>query len=117
MLRKEDLIDQAMVIGFQRPYITALIIPNFDLLKRWCIDNDVHWTGPQYMVIHPKVVKLFQGIIDHINENLKRHEFIKNFDLLFEEWTVGTGEYTPTLKLKRRVILEKYKKEIEKMYG
>ncbi len=117
MLRKEELIDQAMVIGFQRPFITALIIPNFDLLKRWCIENDVHWTAPQYMVLHPKVVKLYQGIIDEINENLKRHEYIKHFHLLFEEWSVGTGEYTPTLKLKRRIILEKFSKDIDKMYG
>ncbi|MCL4107780.1 UNVERIFIED_CONTAM: hypothetical protein GTU68_027165 [Idotea baltica] len=116
-LRINSLIDQSMIIGYNRPYLTALIIPNFDLLKVWCEKNKVHWTGPQYMVLHPKVVELFQGIIDKINLELKRHEYIKKFHLLYEEWSIDSGEYTPTLKFKRKVILEKFSKEIDLMYN
>ena len=117
LLKHSDYIDQAMVIGFQKPFITALIIPNFPLLESWASENKVHWTGPQYMAIHPKVVKFYQEIIDEINEKLKRHEIIKKFHLLHEEWSIDTGEYTPTLKLKRRNILGKFEKEIGKMYA
>ena len=116
LLREDDMIDQSMVIGFNKPYITALIIPNFPLLENWCNENKVHWTGPQYMVLHPKVIKMFQSIIDEMNENLKRHEFIKHFHLLHQEWSVSSGEYTPTLKLKRKDILHTYEKEILAMY-
>ncbi len=117
LLRAEDMIDQAMIIGFNRPFLTALIIPNFPLLENWCAENNVHWTGPQFMVLHPKVVKFFDQIIEDVNAHLKRHEFIKKTYLLHEEWSVTTGEYTPTLKLKRKDIAEKFKKEIEGMYA
>lgn len=117
MVRIEPMIDQVMVVGFNRPFLTALIIPNFALLEDWCKEHKVHWTGPQYMVIHPKVVEMYQKLIGEINDNLKRHEIIKKFHLLHEEWSVSTGEYTPTLKFKRKEILEKYDKHIEKMYA
>jgi long-chain acyl-CoA synthetase len=117
ILRTKNMIDQAMVVGFQHPYLTALIIPNFALLEEWCRENNVHWTAPQYMVLHPKVVDLYQRIIDKINEDLKHHEVIRKFHLLHEEWSVESGEYTPTLKFRRKVILEKFAKEIEKMYS
>ena len=116
-LRKEELIDQAMILGYQRPYLTTLIIPNFALLESWSKENNVHWTGPQYMVLHPKIIKLYQELIDEINGTMKRHEYIKHFHLLHEEWSVSSGEYTPTLKLRRKVIIDKFKKEIDKMYS
>lgn len=116
-LRIKNMIDQAMIIGFQKPFITALIIPNFTLLEQWCTENKIHWTAPQYMVIHPKVVGLYQKLIDKVNEDLKRHEAIRKFHLLHEEWSVATGEYTPTLKFKRKVILDKFAREIVGMYS
>ncbi|GLR18999.1 AMP-dependent synthetase/ligase [Portibacter lacus] len=115
-IRIHSLIDQCMIIGYKRPYLTALIVPNFELLEVWCEQNKVHWTAPQYMVLHPKVVEAFQDIIDKENLVLKRHEYIKKFHLLHKEWSIDSGEYTPTLKLKRKSILEKFSKEIELMY-
>ncbi|WP_235298496.1 AMP-dependent synthetase/ligase [Portibacter marinus] len=115
-LKVIDLIDQAMIIGFNRPFITALIIPNFKALEDWCQVNNVHWTAPQYMVLHPKVVEKYLELIDRVNAKLKRHEAIRSFHLLHEEWSVDSGEYTPTLKLKRKTILEKFEKEINRMY-
>jgi long-chain acyl-CoA synthetase len=67
-------------------------------------------------VINQKVEGFMKTVVEEINENLKKEERIKNFHLLFEPWEVATGELTYTLKLKRNFILEKYEKEIEKMY-
>lgn len=116
-LRSNSFVDQVMIIGFQKPFISSLIIPNFELLKRWAQKEDIHWTAPQFMVLNDRVIKHFQEIIDSFNESYKNHERVKEFTLLFEPWSVTTGEYTPTLKLRRNVILAKYEKEIAKMYA
>ena len=105
-----------MIIGFQKPFVTALIVPNIFQIKKWCEENNVHWTGPQFMVINPKVEKMMQGVIDELNENMKNEERIRKFTLLHEPWEVATGELTYTLKLRRPFILEKFAKQIEEMY-
>ena len=115
-LNASPFIDNCIVLGFQKPFVTALITPNFFQLKKWCEENNVHWTAPQFMVINQKVEGFMKTVVEEINENLKKEERIKNFHLLFEPWEVATGELTYTLKLKRNFILEKYEKEIEKMY-
>ena len=104
------------MIGFKRPFPTALIIPRFPILKSWCRENNVHWTAPQYMVINPKVVQLFEEELERLNQELQNHERLRTFHLLHEEWSEEKGELTNTLKLKRPVILEKFAKEINKMY-
>ena len=116
-LNSSIYIDNSMVLGFQRPFVTALIIPNFANLKRWCEENNVHWTSPQYMVINPKVVDLMEGVIEEINEGMTNTERVRKHHLLFETWEVETEELTYTLKIRRPFILEKYKKEIEGMYS
>ncbi|MBK7409966.1 MAG: long-chain fatty acid--CoA ligase [Saprospirales bacterium] len=110
-------IDQCMIIGFRRPYVSALLLPNFELLELWCIENQVHWTAPQFMVINPKVEKFYQALIDEINEELPNHEKIRQFLLLHENWTVEQGQLTPTLKLIRDSIEKKFETEIEKLYA
>lgn len=115
-LNASKFINQSMIIGFQKPYVNALIVPNFFHLKKWCEANNVHWTAPQFMAINPKVEKMMQGVIDEINEGLKNEEKIRKFYLAFEPWEVATGELTYTLKLRRAVILERFKKEIDELY-
>lgn len=109
-------IDNCMIIGFQKPYVTALIVPNFTHLEQWCNENDVHWTAPQFMAINPKVEEFIQTEIDRINEGLKNEEKIRKFYLLYEPWDVESGELTYTLKLKRNVLLEKFEKDIDTLY-
>ena len=116
-LNSSIYIDNSIVLGFQRPFVTALVIPNFVNLKRWCEENNVHWTSPQYMVINPKVVEFMESVIEEINEDMSNVERIRKHHLLFESWEVETEELTYTLKLRRPFILEKYKKEIEAMYS
>ncbi|MBK6902778.1 MAG: long-chain fatty acid--CoA ligase [Saprospirales bacterium] len=116
-LQLSPFIDQCMVIGFNKPFVVALILPNFPLLELWCNENHVHWTAPQYMVINPKVEKFFQSIVDQTNEDLVKHEKIRNFLLLHENWSIEQGELTPTLKLIRSSIEKKFGADIEKLYA
>lgn len=115
-LNTSKFINASMVIGFQKPFVTVLLVPNIFQLKKWCQENDVHWTAPQFMVINPKVEKMMQVVIDDINEGLKKEEKIRKFIILFKPWEVATGELTYTLKLRRPFILEKYAKQIKEMY-
>lgn len=116
LLRSHFAIDQAMVIGFQRSYLTALIIPDFDQLKKWCLDKKIHWTDNLYMIENDRVKKFYDDSIKKINDSLKNHEKIREFKLLAEEWSIESEEYTPTLKFRRKFIVEKYAKMIDEMY-
>ncbi len=116
LLNGSSFIEQSMVVGFNRPFVAALIVPVFNRLKNWCEENDVHWTAEQYMVINPKVMQLFEQIIESINEGLTSQEKIRKFTLLYEDWSVENGEITPTLKLRRPYLLEKHQQEIEEIY-
>ncbi len=117
LLKSSRYFSQCMVIGFNRPYVTALIIPNFVHLERWCINNKVHWTSPQYMVHNTKVENFLESVVAQINDQLKKEARVRRIHLLHEEWSVPTGEYAQTLKLRRDFILEKFNKGIEEMYN
>jgi len=116
-LQLSPFIDQCMIIGYRRPFVVALILPNFVLLELWCRENQVHWTAPQFMVINPKVEKFFRTVVDEINEDLAGHERIRNFLLIHESWTAEQGQLTPTLKLIRPTIEQRFEAEIEKLYA
>lgn len=117
-LNGSDYISQSLVVGLNRPFVGALIVPDFQQLEAWCKANKVHWTAPQFMVLNPKVEKFFQQEIDKINEErLGTIEKIRAFHLLFEPWTPENGLLTPTLKLRREVLADKYAVEIERMFG
>ena len=116
VLKSSPFIEQCMVIGFQKPFITALIVPSIPALKSWCLTNNVHWTGPQFMVINPKVEKKMKEVVAKLNEQLLPYEEVKNFTLLYEEWTVENELTSPTLKVLRANVLQVFHKEIEKMY-
>lgn len=116
-LQASTFIDRCLIIGFNRPFVAALIIPDFERLELWCIENNIHWTAPQFMVINHKIIQHYESIISEINTQLTKSEKIRKIHLLFEPWTVENGELTTTLKLVRRVIEEKSKALIEKMYS
>jgi long-chain acyl-CoA synthetase len=111
-----DFIENALVIGLNKPMVTALILPDFGTLEKWCATQKIHWTAPQFMVINPKVERFFQKIIDEKNEQLASHERIRAHRLLFEKWSPETGELTPTLKTRRPFLMEKFKEEISELY-
>lgn len=115
-LRSSPYIEECLALGFQRPFATALILPNFSLLRNWCEENDIHWTAPQFMVHNHKVELFLAGEIERINQELPPYKRIRNFHLLHEPWSPETGELTPTLKARRDVILEKFSKEVDALY-
>jgi long-chain acyl-CoA synthetase len=113
----EDLfIEQFVVIGEKRPYITALIVPNFVILEDYCQRNNIQFSSYEDLVAHPAVIKLYDDIIAKHNESMARVEQIKKFTLLTNELTQEAGELTPTMKLKRKQIDEKYSDVINAMY-
>ncbi|MEM9824809.1 MAG: AMP-binding protein, partial [Bacteroidota bacterium] len=116
-LRSLLYIEDCVIVGFNRPFVTALIYPAYGPLKKWCIAHNVHWTSPQFMVLNPKVKQLMEEMIQKVNVQLSGNEQIKGFHLLYEAWSVETGELTPTLKPKRPFIEEKYQQAIDEMYA
>ncbi len=110
-------ISQCLIIGFNRPYIIAIVVPHFQLLKSWCEEQGIHWTSPQYMVHNIKVVKKYQEEIDRLNEALQGHERVKKFILSDVEWTVENKELTTTFKPMRNNLVEKHGSQIEKLYS
>jgi long-chain acyl-CoA synthetase len=108
------LIQQAMIIGFMRPFTIALIIPDFEALKKVCEEMDIHWTAPQYMVFNTLVIQLYRDILDHLG--LQSHERIEKFILIADTWSPENGLLTSTYKPRRKVIEEKYEKVIDEMY-
>ncbi|HYM93102.1 MAG TPA: long-chain fatty acid--CoA ligase, partial [Chitinophagaceae bacterium] len=115
-LKESPLIEQVMVMGPERKYVGALIIPFFTGLKDWCRKNNILFTTNQEMIRDLRVIEMYKEIVENFNTNFNHVEQIKKFELLPNEWTVDGGELTPTLKLKRKVIVEKYREAIERIY-
>ena len=115
---KESLfIEQIMVIGEAKNFAAALIVPAFAFLKSWCKEKEIAWTTNEEMIRNEKILQRFSEEINSFNQEFGKTEQLKKFELLPHEWTVDSGELTPTMKLKRKVILEKYKEVIEKIYS
>lgn len=114
--RQSEYIEQIMILGFKRPHVTALIKPNFEQLQLWCMEQQIHWTGPQYMVHNIKVIQKIQEEIDPLNESLSKHEQLRGFHLFYEEWTPESGHLSYTMKLLRPKIVNDFAKQIEAMY-
>ncbi|GAA4450044.1 long-chain fatty acid--CoA ligase [Rurimicrobium arvi] len=114
---KESLyIEQMMVLGAGKKFVAALIVPAFGQLGKWCSDRNLPCSTPAEMVHQPEVVAMIQSVIDHYNREFNHVEQVKKFVLLPTEWTIESGELTPTSKMKRRIILDKYAKEIDSIY-
>jgi len=115
-LTQDTFIEQVCVLGDARKYIAALLVPQFELLEKWARDKGISFASRGDLVNSPEVKKLFQEKVDQVNQKLARYEQIKRFCLLQAGFSEESGELTPTLKLKRRVIYQKFAKEIESCY-
>ncbi len=115
-LKQSLFIERCMIIGFQRPYVTALIVPQFESVRSWCDQNDIHWTAPQFMVHNIKVRAKFQQEIDKLNKELPHYETIRSFVLCHQDWSIEKGEVTPTWKPIRSQLEKNYQVDIDKMY-
>jgi len=115
-LKASKFIEQVAIIGDNRKYLSALIVPAFMELEGWAKENGIEFGSRAELVNNPKVKDLFARDIEEVMKDYARVEQIRKFTLLDREWSQDTDELTPTLKLKRRVISQKYKDVIENMY-
>ena len=115
-MKESKWIEQMMVTGAGEKYTGALIVPAFGALKEWCAAHGIEFTGNEKIIRNEKIVNLIKDTVERYNQNFNQVEQIKKFELLPYEWSVEGGELTPTLKLKRKVIMEKYKDAIERIY-
>jgi long-chain acyl-CoA synthetase len=116
-MKESPFIEQMMVIGSDRKFTAALIVPSFVNLKVWCNENKVTLSSNEQLVKDKNVIAFYQSIVDSYNPEFNHVEQVKKIALLPSEWSIENGELTPTSKMKRRVIMEKYKNEIEKIYA
>ncbi|MFB6457615.1 AMP-dependent synthetase/ligase [Chitinophaga sp. Hz27] len=115
--KESPYIEQIMVVGEDRKFTGAVIVPSFSNLKKWAEKRGIAWTTNEEMVKNPEIKDLFKQAVDKYNQFFNHIEQVKKFALLPREWTVDAGELTPTLKVKRKVILDRYKHEIEGIYA
>ncbi len=116
-LKTITYVTQAVLIGDKRKFISAIIVPEFEALKKWAGRNNVSFSSVPELLKDEKIIGLYQRKIDEINKDLARYEQVKKFALLEEEMTLETGELTPTLKVKRRIVDEKHKDLIDSLYA
>ena len=116
-LLKEDIFfEQAAAIGDGKKYVSALIVPNFEQLEQYCQKAGIKYSSREELVKNPEVIRLYRDRIDARTAELGQVEKVKKFTLLPDEFTQETGELTPTLKIKRKIISDKYKDVINSMY-
>lgn len=116
-LKESPFIEQIIVVGENKNFPSALIVPSFEHLQRWCEHKGILYTEPDEMLKHPKVIEKFDEEIKKINENFGNWEKVKKFTLLSNPWGIDSGELTPTLKLKRKSIYSKYERIIDEIYS
>ncbi|QQS51852.1 MAG: long-chain fatty acid--CoA ligase [Bacteroidota bacterium] len=115
--KESFFIEQVFVFGENQKFASALISPNFQFLHDWSARHGVKFRDNMELINNPEVVKRFQREVNLINKSLGQTEQIKRFRLVHEEWTTATGELSPTLKLRRRFLVEKYKTIIEEIFS
>jgi len=109
-------IGVAAILGDRRKFPAVMISPNFVALEEWARANNIAFHSRAELVASPKVQSLYDGVVEEINRNLARFEKLKRVLLVEDEFTIANGAMTPTLKLRRRVIEERYKKQIDELY-
>jgi len=116
-LKTNRFFTEVVMVGNKRNYPAALVVPNFDNLEKWAKEKGVAFRDRADLVDKPEVVDHYRGLIGEMTSDLAQFERIKRVAVLSREFTIEAGELTPTLKVKRRVIEEKFKAQIDQMYG
>ena len=117
MIRSSRFVNQAVLIGNERKFASALIVPNFDMLDSYAKHKGIEPMTPKQYCSDPRILDLLERQISTATVGLGKFETVKKFRLIENEMTVDGGELTPTMKLRRRVVDEKYKKLIDEMYS
>jgi long-chain acyl-CoA synthetase len=116
-LKESIFVEQIMVVGSERKFVGALIVPAFPNLKEWARKEGLSDTADEELIKNPKVIKMYGDLVDNFNKYFNHVEQIKKFVLLPREWSIETGEMTPKLSIKRKVVMDKYQDAIERIYA
>ena len=116
-MKLSPLVGTAVVIGDKRKFACALISPNFALLEDWARTHGISFASRGELIAHPKVQRLYEEIVASANEKLARFEKLKRVVLVSDEFTPDNGALTPTMKLRRRVVEDRYRRQIDEVYA
>ena len=116
-LKESPFVEQVMVVGAERKFVGALIVPSFPTLKEWMREKNIPFTTVEDALHHPKVLELYRELVESFNNFFNHVEQIKKFELIPREWSIETGEMTPKMSLKRKVVMEKFKENVERIYA
>ena len=116
-LTSNKYIEQCNVVGDDRNFISALIVPNKENLLAWAEENGLSGLDYNALCAHELAYDLFDAIVKDTMTNFSRYESVRKFTLIADEWTVDRGELTPKMSIKRKVVVEKHKAEIDAMYN
>lgn len=114
---ESPFISQIMVVGENQKFAGALIVPNFDYVKIWCEENGAVFTSGKESIKNQDVISCFRNEIEKYNKEFGDYEQIKRFELIDHEWSIEAGEMTPSLKLRRSVIIERHAAEIGRIFS
>jgi len=115
--KESSFIEQLMVVGEGEKYAAAIICPSFHFLHAWCTRYGIKFRNNRDLIQKQKVIDRYQKEVDKINKSLGNHQQVKKFELTCADWTPETGELSPTLKVKREFLKEKYKIKLDRLYG
>jgi long-chain acyl-CoA synthetase len=116
-LKESMYVEQVMVVGSEMKFVGALMVPSFPNLQEWCRANNIAYTSPAEIIRNEQVIDMYKDLVESFNKYFNHVEQIKKFELLPNEWSVETGEMTPKLSLKRKVVMEKYRDAVERIYS
>ena len=116
-LKESKFVEQVIVIGAEKKFVGALIVPSFAMLREWMRENNINYTTPEQAIKDPQVLNMFRDLVESFNKYFNHVEQIKKFELLPREWSIDSGEMTPKMSLKRKVIMEKFRGPIERIYA
>ena len=116
-LKHNALIAEAVIVGDKRKFPAVLVAPYFPVLEDWARANQVGFSSREDLVAHAKVKALYEGIVADVNRNLARYEQLKKVILVAEEFSTENGALTASMKLRRRVVEERYRSRIDEMYA
>jgi len=117
MINQSEFVEQAVIVGDKRKYVSALIVPDFERLRAWAKEQGVGTTDKRELIADRRVVDMIKADVNRLTRELADYEKVKRIGLLAEEFSIDGGELTPTLKVKRRVVEEKYGELIESLYS
>jgi long-chain acyl-CoA synthetase len=116
-LSSNKFVEQCLAIGDRRKFVSALIVPSFEVLNEWAKEKNIPVDDRETLVKNPEVIALYEGIVQETMENFSRYERIKKFALVPREWTIEEGETTPKLSIKRKVVEQHFADLIDSIYA